>query len=1111
MTSSSNKRRTTALAALATAVLLAGTCAWAGGARDRSNSAGSKAATTSVQAVNSGAPFAKRPNAIGRAYQPGTAEVTVHYVNLTDTHGSPISGATLTCSQGEIKASEVAPGMYEVKSALPKMLLQVEAPGKTTQSIGVDFQQVSGKMAYVGYLPDNRIAIMPEPTPVYENKAGGAASAPNPMQGGDTCASALNIASLPYTDNGTTVGFANDYDAVCPYGGSTAPDVVYKFTPGVNLNVNMTLCNSGYDTKLYVFDNVCSGAPVACNDDDSCTLSFRSALTNVPMVAGHTYYIVVDGYGNYSGAYTLAVSGAPPPPANDTCATATLVAIPSVTAGSTTSAALDVEPTCGTAGVPTAPGVWYKVVGNGNPLIASVCESDVPAGSATYDTKISVYSGTCALPVCVAGNDDNCVASGLHSLVQWNSTAGTTYFILVHGFSLSTGDFNLSVHEPPPPCDITPTGTPENEPDCGIPVDTVDGGCNSTPPVFIVTTCGAHYTGTVAWDGATRDTDWYEIDTTTPTRITQTLTHEFAGGGLMGFAEGSGSGNCADLTGYANPFQLPSACVTTSVSVDVAAPGQYWFFVGPLFDTNHLITCGQNPGSQYNVSFTCTALGACCASDNSCVVRTQAECQALGNTYKGDNVPCVTGSLYEQATPTLTYSSISTTGTPSSARGDEAFQTVALPFPFTFFGTVHNSINICSNGYLTFGPDTTFFWPGSIPSPVLPNDMIAPLWTDLDSAPANEGIWYQQAGVTPNRTFTVQWQSGEFAFGGLYQFEGVLFENGCIEFNYGPQAGTPLWTRAVGIEDPTGAGVGLSSSIANGTAYRLCPTGFEDHACFNDPPVAHAGGPYNAECAGAGYSVQLNGSAQDDGPHTFAWTTDCPGGTFSNPAIANPILTGTFTSCGTTCHVTLTVNDGQFTSTSTALVTLVDTTPPVITATLVPLQPARPHQPGSPCSAPSSGLFRIVCSGTDNCAGNVALTAKLLVKHNDVPNPCDECVVRVDEITAHCGDTVDIRLLELTCRSRPPWTPDPSTCTRPDHMLCVQGETVVLQVSGTDTCGNVGTATYNPATQPAPSCGGAPVCCPAIIGPPVDPRCVAPCFAPPGLLPPGFEPRNRKQ
>jgi hypothetical protein len=59
----------------------------------------------------------------------------------------------------------------------------------------------------------------------------------------------------------------------------------------------------------------------------------------------------------------------------------------------------------------------------------------------TYDSKIGVFSGTCAAPVCVTGNDDFC---GLQSQVTFASALGTTYYVLVTGFSTNTGAFTLT-------------------------------------------------------------------------------------------------------------------------------------------------------------------------------------------------------------------------------------------------------------------------------------------------------------------------------------------------------------------------------------------------------------------------------------------------------------------------------------------------------------------------------------------------------------------------------------------------------------------------------------------------------------------------------------------
>lgn len=140
-----------------------------------------------------------------------------------------------------------------------------------------------------------------------------AANAALALQGGEDCTTATVLSGpLPIHVSGTTVGYANDYDEVCPYAGSRAPDVVYRFTPATPLTVDVLLCNgwTDFDTKLYIYDSCppVPGQPVACNDD-ACTSAagqgYVSALWNVPLTAGVTYYLVVDGYGDAAGAYEL--------------------------------------------------------------------------------------------------------------------------------------------------------------------------------------------------------------------------------------------------------------------------------------------------------------------------------------------------------------------------------------------------------------------------------------------------------------------------------------------------------------------------------------------------------------------------------------------------------------------------------------------------------------------------------------------------------------------------------------------------------------------------------------------------------------------------------------
>jgi len=131
----------------------------------------------------------------------------------------------------------------------------------------------------------------------------------------------------------------------------------------------------------------------------------------------------------------------PPPSDNDACsATVPLITCGSSPQGSTSAATLDAVGTCVTA-LNTAPGVWYRFIGTGQTVSISTCNAFT-----NYDTKLGVFTGTCGALTCVTGNDDaTCAISGLRSLVTFATTSGTTYYILVTGFSTASGNFQLDV------------------------------------------------------------------------------------------------------------------------------------------------------------------------------------------------------------------------------------------------------------------------------------------------------------------------------------------------------------------------------------------------------------------------------------------------------------------------------------------------------------------------------------------------------------------------------------------------------------------------------------------------------------------------------------------
>ncbi|MFN8176843.1 MAG: hypothetical protein U0167_02895 [bacterium] len=155
-------------------------------------------------------------------------------------------------------------------------------------------------------------AVRPSPKAASSLQAlpkGSAVSVPTPIhidQGGDTIASALPIGALPFADSGTTAGYVDNYAPTCGFANG-APDVVYSLSPTVAESVTVSLCGSAYDTELYVYEDA-QGHVLAC-DDDFCGLQSQVVITALP---GHTYYIIVDGYYNYSGTYTLHVALPPP-------------------------------------------------------------------------------------------------------------------------------------------------------------------------------------------------------------------------------------------------------------------------------------------------------------------------------------------------------------------------------------------------------------------------------------------------------------------------------------------------------------------------------------------------------------------------------------------------------------------------------------------------------------------------------------------------------------------------------------------------------------------------------------------------------------------------------
>lgn len=124
------------------------------------------------------------------------------------------------------------------------------------------------------------------------------------------CATATPAGVGSYS--GTTASATNDGQSGCG-NSDTAPDVWYSYTATENALLVVTTCGGAdWDTVVGIHTGCPATAAnaIACNDDN-CGLQSR---TSAAVVAGQTYYIRVAGYGGATGAYTVNLSLAEPPP-----------------------------------------------------------------------------------------------------------------------------------------------------------------------------------------------------------------------------------------------------------------------------------------------------------------------------------------------------------------------------------------------------------------------------------------------------------------------------------------------------------------------------------------------------------------------------------------------------------------------------------------------------------------------------------------------------------------------------------------------------------------------------------------------------------------------------
>lgn len=276
----------------------------------------------------------------------------------------------------------------------------------------------------------------------------------------------------------------------------------------------------------------------------------------------------------------------------------------------------------------------------------------------------------------------------------------------------------------------------------------------------------------------------------------------------------------------------------------------------------------------------------------------------------------VADNVYYEVNPEV-FSWVDATPGASHALTDDGSIAIPIGFNFKFYGINYDNLVISSNGFLVMGNNTNGAWSyvnESIPNPNIPNNIIAPLWDDLN--PSSGGAVYSYLdGVAPNRRLIVSWVDvphhtlttgvtfqvilEESTNNIVYQYQDIDFSS--TYYNNGQSATS-------GVEDENGAiGTQISynqASIQPSTAVRLNYVVTQG----NHRPVPVIRAP---DYVDIGISFELDGAGSyDKDGDTLSYSWNMGDGTFSNA----PVLNHTYSTLGT-YTASLVVNDGIIDST----------------------------------------------------------------------------------------------------------------------------------------------------------------------------------------------------
>ncbi|HEX4886492.1 MAG TPA: PKD domain-containing protein [Luteibaculaceae bacterium] len=258
-----------------------------------------------------------------------------------------------------------------------------------------------------------------------------------------TCASALNIANIPYNSplltKPTTCGNGNTYGSAqtCANTYSNGEDFVYKFTPTAAnrcINISLTSYQNNFG-GLFVFDGCPDQATTNCvaqqiNRDASAVPAKTISIQNLQLTPGTTYFIMVSSQtGCYQFDFSITAGTCTAPPSGNDCVNSINIAsLPFTDSPSTT---CNNRPYLNQGNTKCFGGAFL----NGNTKIYKYTAPENQCVRITLNTD-SLYTGMFLYRGCPTQPSSSCVASRTYAfgplVINTIFTAGQTYYLAIN-------------------------------------------------------------------------------------------------------------------------------------------------------------------------------------------------------------------------------------------------------------------------------------------------------------------------------------------------------------------------------------------------------------------------------------------------------------------------------------------------------------------------------------------------------------------------------------------------------------------------------------------------------------------------------------------------------